>query len=249
MPAVAYGPLCTQFYDLDKPRAPADALSFYLRRLAGASPILEPMCGSGRFLLPLLERGLDADGADASEDMLEACRARCQTLGYRPGLWHQSLESLDLQRRYAAAFIPAGSFSLLADDAACEALRRLHAHLLPWGRLLVEFLLPVDGEGGPAERTVTRPDGRRIHMSSDMTVHPTLVNAVRCENRYELREGETSIATEQEILVLHRHARTDAERMLAQSGFGGIRAWRAYADRRPGRDDTLIVLEAARAAS
>ena len=50
----AYGSLCTEFYDLDKPSAPADALAFYVaraRKVGGR--ILEPMCGSGRFLLPM----------------------------------------------------------------------------------------------------------------------------------------------------------------------------------------------------
>jgi len=50
----AYGSLCTEFYDLDKPSAPADALAFYVERARKAGGrVLEPMCGSGRFLLPM----------------------------------------------------------------------------------------------------------------------------------------------------------------------------------------------------
>ena len=45
-----YGKLCTEFYDLSKPEAPADALEFYLRHLDNTDgPVLEPMCGSGRW--------------------------------------------------------------------------------------------------------------------------------------------------------------------------------------------------------
>ena len=62
-----YGKLCTEFYDITKPRAPEDALEFYLRCLDSVRrPVLEPMCGSGRFLIPFLERGIDIDGVDAS---------------------------------------------------------------------------------------------------------------------------------------------------------------------------------------
>ena len=42
------------------------------------------MCGSGRFLIPLLKRGFDIDGVDASPHMLQACRDHCQRLGLTP---------------------------------------------------------------------------------------------------------------------------------------------------------------------
>ena len=46
--------LCTEYYDLDKPEAPTDALQFYLKYADEAhGPILEPMCGTGRFLVLL----------------------------------------------------------------------------------------------------------------------------------------------------------------------------------------------------
>ena len=51
----SYKKLCTQFYDIDKPTAPPDALEFYLQyALKAQGPILEPMCGTGRFLVPML---------------------------------------------------------------------------------------------------------------------------------------------------------------------------------------------------
>ena len=106
-----YNQLCTEFYDLDKPNEPADAFQFYLEYAQAAQgPILEPMCGSGRFLLPLLARGFDIDGVDASPCMLEACRKRAAQQRLTPKLLEQNLEALELSRRYALAFIPAGSF-------------------------------------------------------------------------------------------------------------------------------------------
>jgi 2-polyprenyl-3-methyl-5-hydroxy-6-metoxy-1,4-benzoquinol methylase len=65
--------LCTQVYDLSKPTPPKDAYEFYYSYAAQAKgPILEPMCGTGRFLIPLLEEGFDIYGFDASEHMLKA---------------------------------------------------------------------------------------------------------------------------------------------------------------------------------
>ena len=62
------------------------------------------MCGSGRFLLPLLEAGVDIDGVDASPHMLAACAAKCAERGLRASLHEQSLHALDLPRRYRFIF-------------------------------------------------------------------------------------------------------------------------------------------------
>ncbi|MBK8207742.1 MAG: class I SAM-dependent methyltransferase [Planctomycetes bacterium] len=122
MAMTAYGDLCTQFYDLDKPQAPELALEWYSQRLQGAGRVLEPMCGSGRFLVPLVSRGLLVDGVDPSEPMLRACRAKAASARIavvspwgtwdpssaedwpdgnypqppRIRLWQQALEHLDL---------------------------------------------------------------------------------------------------------------------------------------------------------
>ena len=49
--------LCTEAYDLSKPNPPEDAYAFYRDYAISANgPILEPMCGTGRFLLPLLKK-------------------------------------------------------------------------------------------------------------------------------------------------------------------------------------------------
>ncbi|KIA77543.1 hypothetical protein DB43_GE00240 [Parachlamydia acanthamoebae] len=74
----SYRELCTEFYVLDNPHAPLDALRYYLACAAEANgSILEPMCGAGRFLIPLIEEGYDVTGFDNSPHMLEVCRNKC----------------------------------------------------------------------------------------------------------------------------------------------------------------------------
>ena len=38
------------------------------------------MCGTGRFLIPMLEANLDIEGFDASTDMLEALQRKYSTI-------------------------------------------------------------------------------------------------------------------------------------------------------------------------
>ena len=60
--------LCTQVYELSKPKVPEADYNFYKSYLQDAKgKILEPMCGTGRFLLPFLQDGFDIQGFDAAK--------------------------------------------------------------------------------------------------------------------------------------------------------------------------------------
>ena len=65
-----YGSLCTEMYEILHKEAPQDELEFYLSYAEKEMKILEPLCGSGRFLIPFLERGYDIKGIDLSTEML-----------------------------------------------------------------------------------------------------------------------------------------------------------------------------------
>ena len=65
-----YGSLCTEMYEILHEQAPQDELDFYLSYAEKGKKILEPLCGSGRFLVPFLERGFDISGMDLSGEML-----------------------------------------------------------------------------------------------------------------------------------------------------------------------------------
>ena len=54
-----YGSLCTEMYEILHESAPGDELNFYLSYAEKGMSILEPLCGSGRFLIPFLERGFE----------------------------------------------------------------------------------------------------------------------------------------------------------------------------------------------
>ena len=57
-----YGSLCTEMYEILHEKAPQDELNFYLSYAEKGKKILEPLCGSGRFLIPFMERGFDICG-------------------------------------------------------------------------------------------------------------------------------------------------------------------------------------------
>ena len=106
----SYKKICTEFYAIDKPNAPTEALEFYLRYAQKAKGlILEPMCGSGRFLLPFLEHGFSIDGMDADTDdlIIFECLRPCTLGGIFFRLVKKSLPKVQRKRLFLRAAIRA----------------------------------------------------------------------------------------------------------------------------------------------
>jgi len=246
-----YGRLCTEFYDIDKPEAPPDAFDFFraFAKRAGG-PILEPMCGSGRFLLPLLAEGLDIEGADTSEEMLAACRRHAVARGLSPVLHDQALEHLALSRRFALVFIPIGSFCLLTQPSTVRrSLKRIYEALLPGGRFLVEIERasdrPPSQSGNWGGRWVERVDGAKIVLSW-LNQHSGVENVTRSVHRYELVRGGKLLETEFEDFELKFYEVLEFTQELERAGFTRIEAFKPYELRPADESDEAIVFSCIR---
>ena len=220
----SYGSLSTAFYDLDKPAAPAEAMAYYLRRaLQSNGPVLEPMCGSGRFLLPLLQAGVAIEGVDLSADMLTACRRRAEALGLVATLHEQSLEALSLPRRYGFAFIPSGSLGLVPPKESLRAsLRALRRHLTPGAVLLVE----LDDKSGFEESSAT--GSRAVVVEGDSVIHYEWhmtrdcgSDTVHWSGRYQRRDAGSVLAEEFEEIALQLYGTQEDLDELQLAGFSG----------------------------
>jgi len=94
-------------------------------RAHGARRVLDAGCGTGRHVAALLEKGFDAHGADASEEMLAQARAltgdRARFTAWRLG---ESVPDA-LAGSFDAVLCLGNTLSLLADPAAgLEGMRR-----------------------------------------------------------------------------------------------------------------------------
>lgn len=116
---------------------------FFFLDLIGETgqPVLDVGCGTGRLLLDYIEQGIDIDGMDNSPEMLDICRRKAEKRGMRPNLFLQTMETLDLPRKYRTIIVPSHSFQLLTDlEEAAEAMRRFHLHLELGGTLVTPLL-------------------------------------------------------------------------------------------------------------
>lgn len=121
----------------------------YVRRFVEErQPALDVACGAGRLLVPYVEAGLDVDGCDASADMVALCAEAAARVGATPYLACQPMHELDLPRRYRTVYV-CGGLGLGSTRAQDEqALRRIHEHLEPGGRLVLDNEVPWSDPGG-----------------------------------------------------------------------------------------------------
>jgi ubiquinone/menaquinone biosynthesis C-methylase UbiE len=202
------------------------------------------MCGSGRFLIPFLERGIDIDGVDVSPYMLQTCRDCCEQKGLRPGLYEQFVQDLNLPRQYGYIFIPDGSFSLIVDrQAVLDSLKLLYAHLLPGGKLVIEVLTTkaqTDTPGEWSRSWFRRSDGSVIGVGR-LTTYAPEEQVQRCISRYELHKNGCPVEIEHETVEVRLHSSDHFRNVLEATGFNSVRVNKAYGNAEPDVEDTSVV--------
>lgn len=242
-----YLSLCTEFYDLDKPQASETALNFYLSYARAAQGrILEPMCGTGRFLIPFLKAGYDIAGFDASSFMLAALQQKCQQQNIEPNVWQQFLQTIDFKDKFGLIFIPDSSFCLITDkDKAKLSLQKLYQALLPGGKLVfeVETLKAIPTQLNMWQGKIcTRHDGSVIINNTLALAPNNQVGTVIC--RYELINEGKIIKTEVETLSLRLYEPAGLETLLKEAGFMTIKYFKPYAENQAvTQTDEVLVYE------
>ena len=134
-----------RFYDVDMAQnMPFDDAGFYADRCAAAAgPALELGCGSGRILLRLLERGIDAWGVDSSVQMLAELRRKAGERRLDCHVERMDIRRLALPRRFAVIVCPYSLVTYLTEDADLRLLMQgVRAHLAVGGRLLIDAFVP-----------------------------------------------------------------------------------------------------------
>ena len=136
-----YGELCSQMYEKDKSIADGKELEFYLSFVKDKNmKVLEPMCGNGRMLIPFMEKGIDIEGFDISEEMLQVCKMKGQNLNLNPNVSYGEIENFKGNKNYDLIMIPFGSFSILPDELVKDSLINMKTILKKDGKLLLTVL-------------------------------------------------------------------------------------------------------------
>lgn len=169
----SYKSLCTAFYDTDKPIASSSEVEFYAHYLQGHSSILEAMCGSGRLMIPLLERGFEVEGIDSSTEMLASLSARLQQKNLSATFYEGDVLHYPSPKKYSAIIVAVGSFQLIIDlNQALAVLKKFYQLLLPNGFIIIDTFIPWEAlqkadEPDISHRTISLDTKSKIEMHSN----------------------------------------------------------------------------------
>ena len=239
--------LCTEVYDLSKPNPPEDAYAFYRAyAMKAKGPILEPMCGTGRFLLPLLEEGFDIKGFDASEHMLKALHIKADAKKLKPIVWKGFVEELSTAEKYNLIFIPSGSFNLIIElSEAKKAIQKFYDCLAVGGVLLFEAITVAWelGETNKWASSVWYHHKNKFIIANFLTL-PDKDNVRHSIGKYELIENNQLVKTEVEDFKVKMYDKVNLLTMLKEIGFSEIKVHKTFeVGKEPGDNDEEIIYE------
>jgi len=216
-------------------------------------PALDIGCGTGRLLIPYLQRGLEVEGVDPSADMLAICRRRAEERQLHLILYQQTMQALDLPRKYRTIIVPCGTFQLVIDrEEEWEALRRLHAHLEPGGTLALTCYNHWKGLETETPRewkhraTETLPDGSQLSKHARVEECDLIEQLLQLTVRYRRFRGE-QILEEQLCPSPERwYFKHELTVMLERVGFQVTKVTGNYSDADFSEEHYVMTLHATR---
>jgi SAM-dependent methyltransferase len=245
-----YGSIAAEIYDLDKPAGAQADTVFHLERFAGfGGAILEPACGSGRTLVPLLDAGCDVTGFDPSPEMLDRCRALSAERGHAPDLANQRFEDFHYDRSFAAILVPAGSFTLIDTFEVSMAVLRRFADHLEVGGVLVLDIQPLRALETPGEdlRQWTAANGDLLTIEGKPTRTDWLGQRIESRLRYERWREGVLIESQLEPMAQRFWGLEEFALALGAAGFGDIKVAGDYdRGRAPRANARVLTFEARR---
>ena len=236
-------------------------IEYFRRFVERGQPALDVACGTGRLLIPWLKAGLDVEGVDVSEDMLELCRERGEREGLSPKLYAQSMHELDLPRRYRTIVV-CGGLGVGANRANDQqALERFHAHLEPGGTLVFDNEVPyasarlwsfwtAEGRADlpekprPPSGRRTGSDGAEYELTSRCLAFDPLAQSGTLEMQARMwRDGEL-VAEEAHPIDLMFYFKDELVLMLERAGFREVEVRGGYDGRAPTLEHEFLVFSA-----
>jgi ubiquinone/menaquinone biosynthesis C-methylase UbiE len=218
-------------------------------------PVLDVGCGTGRLLFDYMSQDIDIDGVDNSPEMLDLCRKKAEELGLQPNLYLQTMETLDLPRKYRTIIVPSSSFQLVLDPGdAKEAMRRFFKHLEPGGVLAMPFMVLWTGEAWNEEYWTRDADGfmliaEKARPEDGATVRRWMRVKYDVPNQLEHTENRYEVLRDGEVIASEHHVRSPATRWYTQeqaanlykeAGFTAIRLFREFTHEPASETDTTF---------
>lgn len=223
-----YGSLCTELYELLHQEVPEDELDFYLSYAEKGKKILEPLCGSGRFLVPFLQRGFDISGIDLSGEMLNKLKEKAPNAR----VVQADVTEYCPDETFDYIFISSNSVSLFTDMDVCrKILRQLKSLLAPKGKLV--FAVDTIANQCPNDSDYNISVSIKTDAGLDLVLKSKNTYDEASQTQfspgiYELYQGATLLQREEMDFQTHLYRFGEMEQCLAELGFPSIKTYSTF---------------------
>ena len=207
-------------------------VAFYVEEaLAHGGMVLEVGCGTGRILIPAARQGVEITGLDKSSRMLAQCEARLADeppeVQQNVTLVRADMRDFDLGRQFSIIMIPFRPLQhLITVSEQISALRAMHRHLEPGGRLMFDVFNPkiqylIDDNSREREDTaeVALPDGRSFRRTARVAAVHVAAQYSEIEMIYYVREADGTTQRLVQGFPMRWYWRYEVEHLLARCGF------------------------------
>lgn len=223
-----YGSLCTEMYEILHKDAPQDELEFYLSYAEKGMSILEPLCGSGRFMIPFLERGLNIRGIDLSSEMIAKLKEKAPDAIVFQG----DISEYDSEKSFDYIFISSGSVSLFTDMDLCKKILLKMKGLLKKGGKFV-FAVDTAANRCPDDSEYKTSISVKTNESFDLILKGKNYYDERTHTQfspsiYELYNGTELLQREQMDFQTHLYELGEIEPYLHDIGFSNVNVYSSY---------------------
>lgn len=244
----SYRKLSSEVYEIDKyvGRSFGDVEFYYDRLKEVKGKVLEPGVGNGRILIPLFQQGLDIEGLELSESMLQFLKKNCEERNIHPKMYQMDMTNFSIDQKYQAIIVPTGSFLLLNHlDQAFDALNCFYNHLDKGGRLIIDIFLPTDYTKGFISKRVFTNEEKDLFTLEETLVEIDQVQQVNTyHNRYEKWRNGQLLDSELEIFPLKWYGIVEFQLILEKVGFEILTISADYNyGQLPTKDSQLITFE------
>ena len=223
-----YGRLCTEMYEILHKTPPEDELQFYLSYAKKNMKILEPLCGSGRFLIPFLERGFDISGMDLSEEMLAKLKQKAPDAK----VIQKDIIEYSSEEKFNYIFITSGSVSLFTDINLCKKfLRKIKDLLTPKGNFVFAvdtiFDRCTDDSDYKVNISVKTKEGLNLILK-EKNYYDDKSQTQFSPSIYELYNNTELLRIENMDFQTHLYRLGEMEQYLKECGFNTILTYSSY---------------------
>ncbi|KYK38260.1 MAG: hypothetical protein AYK18_17565 [Theionarchaea archaeon DG-70] len=198
--------------------------------LAGKKKILDAGCGTGRYLIPLAEKGHEVVGIDTSSEMLSILRkklAECNSK-IRTSVYCADMRNVDFEAEFDAAICMYTFNYLISDEDIMRTLRGLYNSLKRDGIVVIDihnFLYHLDNF---EKVTIDHFEKDNIHIQRIIRYDVDNVTCICYYDEYATINEAGKVSTYHEVHPLRIMTHNEMRKFLTEANFGNIKCFADY---------------------